>query len=313
MTDSVLANPEKNKNIKALWSYYIFAIIASVAGVVLRFMLLVRDYDFDLGLYKTDTVLPTIFRIVLFISVVCILTSIWTTKRSDLPDTLPPVGRFLTFVSSLAGFSMIATLVMRLLKNLTFQMLLEGWKSSLASGLEIAMQIFTIPTALYFIVMAVRQDPYKPSTAALGFFPVLWSAAYLMCIYFDTSTTLNNPLRILEQFSLIVVMAFLLMELRCLVGKPKPHVYIAFGMAVMVTVSAASLPTFLLVLAMKMRLTVDTVFDAAKLCIAVYAAVRVADMIRAAGRGIPVTEQVAESAREDNTDEGDKESDDSNL
>ena len=77
-------------------------------------------------------------------------------------------------------------------------------------------------------------------------------------------------------------------------GKAKPHIYITFGMIVMVMVTSASLPTFLLTLAMKMKVSVDTIFDATKLCIAAYAAVRVADMIRAAGKSEAQTEGMAD-------------------
>lgn len=295
MTDTIPASSEKRaKKVKFLWFFYVFAIVASAAGTLLRLVVLLYDYDYELGLYKSDAVLPQIFRAVLIVCVAALLTTIKAGGQAGLPGRLLPVGRLLTFISALAGFSMFATVVMQLLMKLSFEISLQGWKSTLASGLEVAMQVFALPSALYFIVMAVRQNPYRPSTAALGFFPVLWAAAYLMCVYFDTSTTLNNPLRILEQASLIMVMVFMLMELRCLVGKAKPHIYITFGMIVMVMVTSASLPTFLLTLAMKMKVSVDTIFDATKLCIAAYAAVRVADMIRAAGKSEAQTEGMAD-------------------
>ena len=283
MTDTVPVNADKKA--KSLWGFYIFAVAASVVGATLRLLVVLYDYDFKLGLYNQGAILPHIFNAFLLASIVVLLFSVLLGRRASLPTELPRVGRLLTFISSLTGFSMIATAVMQLLMRVSFEIMLAGWKSTLASALEIAMQVFALPTALYFILMAVRQNPYRPSTAALGFFPVLWSAAYLMCVYFDTSTTLNNPLRILEQASLIVVMAFLLMELRCLVGKAKPHLYIAFGMILMVMVASSSLPTFLLTLAGKLKVSVDTIFDTTKLCIVVYAAVRVANVNKGSGQG----------------------------
>jgi hypothetical protein len=296
MTDSMPAVPEENKRRgAALWCYYIFAAAASVAGAVLRLVLLLYDYDFKLGLYKAGTVLPQVFTVFLGVSVALLLTIPLVCRNIALPTELPPVSTQLTFVSALTGFAMFATVVMQLIMRLSFEIGLSGWKSALASGLEIAMQAFALPSAAYFVAMAVRRDPYKPSTAALGFFPVLWASSYLMCVYFDMSTTLNNPLRILEQASLIVVMAFMLMELRCLVGKAKPHIYITFGMTAMVMVTSSSLPTLLLTMARKMDVSVDTIYDAAKVCLAAYIAVRLADMIRAAGRDTAEKQPVAES------------------
>lgn len=280
MTDTVKEN-SRGKS-KILWGFYIFAVASSAACVILRLLVLIFDFDFNLGLYKPDAVLPQVFAAFLVFVIIALLFSIKIGNDARLPDKLPPVSRLLTFISALAGFSMLATVAMQLIMKVSFEITLTGWKSTLASGLELAMQVFALPTALYFIVMAVRQNPYRASTAALGFFPVLWAAAYLMCVYFDTSTTLNNPLRILEQASLVVVMAYLLMELRCLVGKARPNLYIAFGMILMVMVASSSLPTFLLTIARRMNLSVDTMFDATKICIAVYAAVRVADMIKSA-------------------------------
>lgn len=297
MTDTMPAVPEKNKKrVALLRSYYAFAVAASAAGAVIRLVLLLYDYDFKLGLYKAETVLPQVFTAVLAVSVALLLTTVIVCRNTALPAELPPVSTKLTFVSALTGFAIFATVVMQLLMHLSFDIELSGWKSALASGLEIAMQAFALPSAAYFIVMAVRRDPYKPSTAALGFFPVLWASAYLMCVYFDISTTLNNPLRILEQASLIVVMAFMLMELRCLVGKAKPHYYVAFGMTAMVMVTSSSLPTLLLTIVKKMEVSVDTIYDAAKICLAAYIAVRLADMIRAAGRDTAEKQSVAENS-----------------
>lgn len=305
MTDSMPAVPEENKRRSAvLWRYYVFAAAASVAGAVLRLVLLLYDYDFKLGLYKAGTVLPQVFTVFLGVSVALLLTIPLVCRNIALPTELPPVSTKLTFVSALTGFAMFATVVMQLIMRLSFDIELSGWKSTLASGLEIAMLAFALPSAAYFIVMAVRRDPYKPSTTALGFFPVLWASAYLMCVYFDMSTTLNNPLRILEQASLIVVMAFMLMELRCLVGKAKPHIYITFGMTAMVMVTSSSLPTLLLTMARKMKVSVDTIYDAAKICLAAYIAVRLADLIRAAGNSKPADTSTVENSGADSATDG---------
>lgn len=282
MTDSTApGTPAQKKKRGSLFGAYLaFAALAAAAGAAIQLALLLTDYNFKLGLYKSGSVLPEVFAALLLAAVAALLTLPIIGRNRELPETLPPVGRTLTFVSALTGFAMLATVVMQLYMNLSFEITLEGWKSTLASGLEIAMLVFALPSAGYFVVMAVRRDPYRRSTAALGFFPVLWAAAYLMCVYFDTSTTLNNPLRIIEQAALIALMVFMLMELRCLVGRAKPQLYMTFGMIALVMVTASSLPTLILTLAMKMSVSVDTIYDAAKLCLAAYIAARLTSVIR---------------------------------
>jgi hypothetical protein len=278
---SPMTNRTNKKKNMLLGGYLIFAGIAAAASAAVQLMLLLTDYDFTLGLYNSGSVLPETFAVLLLAAVAILLTLPIIGKKTELPSVLPPVSRGLTFVSALTGFALIATVVMQLFMNLTFEISLEGWKSILAAALEIAMLVFALPSAGYFIIMAIRREPYRRSTAALGFFPVLWAASYLMCVYFDTSTTLNNPLRIIEQAALIALMVFMLMELRTLIGRAKPHLYMMFGMIALVMITASSLPSLILTLAMKMSVSVDTIYDAAKLCLAAYIAVRLTSVVRA--------------------------------
>lgn len=281
MTDTQpTLKPAKKKRSAVFCAYLIFSLTAAVAAACVQLFLLLTDYDFTLGLYNSGSTLPSLFAVLLLVAVTALLTLPLVGRKIAMAPALPPVGRGLTFISALTGFALIATVVMQLFLGLAFNTELEGWKSSLAAVLGVAMLIFAAPSAAYFIVMAVRRDPYRRSTTALGFCPVLWSATYLMCVYFDTSTTLNNPLRIIEQAALISIMVFLLMELRYLIGRASPHLYMMFGMITLVMVTASSLPTLILTLAMKMPVSVDTIYDAAKLCIAAYTAVRVGSVIR---------------------------------
>ncbi len=282
MIDSTpVGAPIQKKRAGMFGAYLIFTVAAALAAAGLQLYLLLTDYDFTLGLYKSGSSLPTVLAALLVAATAVLLTLILTGRKYKMSDALPPVGRGLTFISALTGFAMIGTVVMQLMLGLKYKMMFEGWKSALATGLEVCLLAFALPSALYFIVMALRRDPYQRSTAALGFFPVLWAAAHLMCVYFDASTTFNNPLRILEQAALIAVMLFFLMELRYLIGRAKPLLYLAFGMITLLLIAASSLPTFIMILLMKMDLSVDTIYDAAKLCMAMYIAARLVGVIRA--------------------------------
>lgn len=212
------------------------AILAAVL-TVLRTLSLYFFYDQTQGLIKADSVLPEIVDIstALFICLAVILTLI-AGRNKKMPFVLPAPRASVISTGILSGLATVALFA--------FLMYRGVHESVKGPGLIIwtVMLIFMIPAALYFFKTAISKAPYSRSSAALGFAPVLWAALFLISVYFERNTLLNNTIRVYTQMSLISVMLFFLNEIRFLVGKAKPVLYCAFGNAAIIMLSVSSLP-----------------------------------------------------------------------
>lgn len=214
-------------------------LILSVIFAVCQTLLIYFFYETDVFLYAHGTPLPDFFHIVLavFVLMNVIVFSIFKTKSH--PDSYAPTGAIASVFAALSAFAVISIGIYGIMtylenkKNLMF-VAQRGdsfmfW-ASLASVLAFA----------YFIVTAFVKDK-SHLKAWLGMGCIAWHILYLLGVYFDLSTPLNCPIRLIHEFALVASMIFVAMEVRFLLGTPKKGLYIASCVVAFMLLLASSM------------------------------------------------------------------------
>lgn len=257
--------------------YYFFTLIASLIGAALQMVLLLSEYDVSIGMYRNDSLLASVFTGFVLIVAVAILTMPFVARKEKLPPLteLPSSDTPVMFASTLSGFILIAVLILQLVLKTPIS-------GTLGTGdyFWIAVLILAVPTAIFFFLPAFPLKNKARIEKAFAFFPVIWCAVYLMHTYFDKSTALRSPVRILSELAMIASMLFFLMELRVRVGKSNPT-----GLATFVNVSIffssiCAIPLISVAFINQWILETDILYSAVQLCFLTYFIARANTLIK---------------------------------
>ena len=103
------------------------------------------------------------------------------------------------------------------------------------------VKILSVLCALY-VLLATRRNAASPratSIALLGFFAVALCAAVNVYCYFDVSLEMNAPVKVMIQTAYLFTMLYFTGELRYLLHREQPRLYLALALC---TLAALSLP-----------------------------------------------------------------------
>ncbi len=220
-----------------------FWILALVFGIVcagLEALVLIFGFDSKMGVFEAGNPLGNIALIVISIGTIVSLVPIAMIGKGNGHGCLPPCNTPQTLFAAMSGgllftfsFIKILTHIIDASKSsagISLKTLFKGAPNSI----KLFMLIASIPAAAYLILSAVSKKSSGTKLTVLGFFPVIWSAFCLLMIYFDRTTAINNPTKILAQLALAAIMLFFLTELRIRVEKPHLGLYFAAGCAAFV-------------------------------------------------------------------------------
>lgn len=252
--------------------FFIMTAVLAIAAALTQTILFYSDYDERLNLYHTGVTLPGILYIAVFIAALFCASAYFITKDNAQTQILPSPDRFVVFAAILGGFQLLAAVLF----NLYYYM--AGMYTGMTS-LRAAVLITAVPAAIYFIITALSRNPKKTVLILCGFFTVIWAALYLMCIYFDMSSPLNSPIRILNQLSLITIMLYFIFEIRYLLDKPRPRLYLPASLLAMLFISLSSGSDLLLTFTGFRASTHDTVFRITEVAILLYITARLRSVV----------------------------------
>lgn len=252
--------------------FFITTVILAIAATLTQTMLFYSDYDEKLNLYHTGVTLPGILYTAVFITALFCAAAYFITKDNTQTQILPSPDRFVVFAAILSGFQLFASVLFNIYYYMT------GMYTGMTS-LRVAVLITAVPAAVYFIITAMSRHPKKTVLIICGFFTVVWAALYLMCIYFDMSSPLNSPIRILNQLSLITIMLYFTFEIRYLLDKPRPRLYIPTSLLAMLFISLSSGSDLLVTFTGFRTSTHDTVFRIAEVAILLYITARLRSVV----------------------------------
>lgn len=234
--------------------YLVFSLIIAAVFTFLQTDLLYFFYDTDVFLFAADTELPQIYYTALLICVLLVASSFIFFRKETFPEQLPQTKSITVFVSSLCGCILLILFIIKIY-NLVINIEYIAW--NLHSGLKLLAALCAVPAAIYFVVIAIKKDPYKKTTAILGFFVVLWATFNLMGEYFNMNTPLNNPVRVLHQISYISIMLFFLYDAGYSADIRKPVLYHLYGYLAILFISLSTIPTIILNLFNLKAVTID--------------------------------------------------------
>ena len=229
-----------SKNLK-VWLYASF--ILTGLAVVLLTVALFTDYDTSSGYFKTS-ILYSIFKGAGIVICALAALTIITTPKGELngdaplsaPVALPSAFLALTFFCG--GMILLGALLGLSMVRNTFTGIATADPTLLGVG-----ALFSFISAVYFILNCFPQDGKLNERHALfGFSVPIAVAIYLSISYFDLSVSMNAPIKLLTQLSLIFFMIWMLYELRVPLNKPMPRLYFAFGIIALFFAGAASVP-----------------------------------------------------------------------
>jgi hypothetical protein len=246
--------------------FIITAFLSAAAGLLQAYLFLVY-YDGELNLYKTGTRLPEIFYICVLICALFCASSYFIFKKNGGPANLPQAGRVITFTAVLSGLLLLFSALF------SAYYYFKGFYTGI-TPLRAAAYIAAVPASFYFIITAMSRSPKRNITVLLGISTIIWAALYLMCIYFDMTSPLNSPIRILNQLSLITIMLYFTFEVRYLLGIPRPKLYFPTALLAVLFISISSGSDIILMFTSVRTSSQETVFRITEAAVMLYIASR---------------------------------------
>lgn len=247
--------------------FFLITAALSAAAALLQTYLFYAYYEEGLNLYKTGATKPGVFYIGVFICALFCASAYFILKKSET-KILPPPDRFIIFTAILSGFQLAASVMFNVFYYVS------GTYTGM-TALRAAVLIAAIPASVYFIITALSSKPKRNVLMLCCFSTIIWATVYLMSIYFDMSSPLNSPIRILNQLALITIMLYFTFEARYLLGKPKPRLYFPAALLAMLFISMASGSDMFLTFAGIRPSSPETVFRIAEVAVMLYITARI--------------------------------------
>ncbi len=208
------------------------ALTVTLATVILRLIALLRSFDAALG-YFTSPTLSTVMTSLLI--AVVLFAAVFTHELKELFSFSPDYRDLPTLFS--AAFSVIALAL--------FAFTFPGEADTLRP-LALTMAILSVPAALgsavLFALRIFRPRAESRRLALLSLCPVLLSLLIAFYYFFESSTMLNNPNKLLAQCAWLFVVFFFLGEARIALGRAKWALHTCISILTVVFTATASLP-----------------------------------------------------------------------
>lgn len=210
-------------------------LVLAVIVSAFRTVLLLDGYSSSLGHYAeglaADLFLPLLFVLAVVVSVgFGIFFRSFLTNREQ-KQTLPVI-----LASCLCALTTFVWLVVLLI-----DVLQGGLPSGTIRFLLVLMALFALTVVFRFISSANGYGNEK-SQALLCAASAVFCAFYMLYAYFDTTFTLNSPIKIFDQVTFFLVALFFLAESRFHVGKISDAVFLPIGMICTVFTAANAVP-----------------------------------------------------------------------
>lgn len=253
--------------------FFVFALIIGAAIAIAQTVMLYQYYDVSAHLFVTGAEkITSIFYIFVFIIIVAFFTIFIAARKNvkTLPE-LPKMTNPLMFISAMCGFMVLASAVL----SIIYPSQAASQSATLAGVFSMLLKIISIPTALYFFSLIFSSKDSYIAKTVFGFFPILWCILNLMCIYFDQSTPINNPIRILSQVVMIAIMAYFLLEQRFRIGRSSVKAYFTFANIAVFLIIITAIPEIILTFSGKWQTSVETISLLSEICFGLYISARI--------------------------------------
>ncbi len=213
------------------------AFLLSVAACAIRIIALSR-FEPETGYFAYQDIWAPVLHYLLFASALVFLVGgIYLRGRMELQ---PPVRGILFYATNaLLGAALAAFALFYF--PVFFD---EGLTSTTDQFFLICTLCFALLGVFFCLNNTLSPDSEKDKRLLLGLSLPLMCIAQILYFYFETSTQINNPNKLLDQFAFGFTALFFLYELRALFDKPRYAAECTFGFIAMVFTATASIPSF---------------------------------------------------------------------
>ena len=186
------------------------------ASALLQELAVLISYDADAHYFATNAPLPVLANLLTaLLFAATILSALLTPKPSDAPS---PFGKQIWIAAPAAlGFACAAIFL-----------LLDFLGKS--SALHLVAAILCALSAAHALL---SETAHK--ITALGYFPPLACASLVCILYFDTSLEMNAPMKVAVQCALLPLMLYFTAELRYLLERDLPRLFVALAFCSLAT------------------------------------------------------------------------------
>lgn len=224
-----------NDRNKLLDRYLTASLLLTALGTAAQTLALLLGYDTAKGVYLRGNSLGAVAGWALFVFVLILASPLFLLPKDDAVYPIPPCNHTTAFFAAAGGGIAVCS---------SFIMMLDVLHAmappKTLTILSILLFLLSLPTDLYLILSAILRKAESRLLTAFSFFPVLWVAACLIRIYFDRTSAINDPRKLLLQVSLAAIMIYFLTEARSRVGKGGIRFRFAAGMIAMLLGFASS-------------------------------------------------------------------------
>lgn len=206
--------------------------VLTLAGILLRTAALSGCYDKEIGYYQRGAVLPMVFHgLCVLMLVLCavgarLLPSSFAVKADVASSLLTRGGTVLALLCVMAHVLQMVIAVL-------------GGTESLSVLLALRV-FFGILTAVYLAAGLVPSSAVSGARALFGYGAIAYIVAMMAASYFDFFLQMNSPNKLLFQVSCMILLLYLLCDLRLILSIAMPRAYCAMtGVTVFYTFSYA--------------------------------------------------------------------------
>ncbi len=264
----------------SVYSYLAFnGILSAFLLAAIRLLELLIGLKDIADVYRGPAFLEILFTVLMIAALAGTAAVCLFRKDTVLPGEFPPCDTPLLFSSLLAGFLMLAYLYFR--TKIDSSLGASAAANQLARLPSLLTMIFAPLSAAYFLLHLFWTKPPRKLAGFLSFFPVLFCAAFLISIYFDSGCALNNPIRVMTQVSLCFTLFFFAEESRMLVSKPLPRLTFMAGTMMILTGTASALPIITLSFILHQPMNLYSLYGALQIGFIAYAVTRLNTLLRA--------------------------------
>ena len=206
------------------------AALLTVLGTLLRTVGLFKFYDREVGYFQSGALVPELFKWLCVIAPVAFCFAGIFASRVK-------IGQSCGFGSKLGSAVAAVMLLVHAVYLVPYCLsYVEG--SPLVPGLFLA---FAVVSVLYFAVGATKKAAAE-NRALLGFCVILYATAGLAKSYFDFTTTMNSPDKLLLQVAYMAIMLYMLAETGLLIGAKKSGRFAVFSFIAFFFCTVSSVP-----------------------------------------------------------------------
>lgn len=214
---------------------FFISICAAILSVAARIFLTANFLEADKhGVYMRGTLLPTAYHIMLVLFIAALALTAIIKGRKNTSPTLVSATNLTVFTSCVSAFLILAY---------AFFFVWGIAKSDASAKITDVLTVASlVPTVIFFFLLAFQKGERTPALAITALFPAVWAAIETMRIYFNIELLMNNPDKILGEFTFIITMLFFLVEARNQIGIPLKGFYRAAALTAPILLLTASIP-----------------------------------------------------------------------